>query len=83
VTAGHVYNAIIRDGDGNVFGSSPSYLATSATTGVELTEDGLDLVRVGLLFGSTTEVCDDLLSYPGTHNASSSATDQWLACDAG
>jgi len=82
VTAGHVYYAIIRDGDGNVFGSSPSYLATSATTGVEETEDGLDLVRVGLLFGTTTEVCDDLLSYPGTHNESSSATDQWLACDA-
>lgn len=82
ITAGHVYYAIVKDGDGNVFGSSPSYLATSGTTGVEQTEDGLDLVRIGLMYGSTTEVCDELLSYPGTHNESSSATDQWLACDA-
>jgi len=82
VTAGHIYNATIRDRAGHVFGISPSYLATSGTTGVEQTEDGLDLVKIGLLYGTTTDVCNALLSYPGTHNESSSATDQWLACDA-
>lgn len=81
VTAGHVYNATIRDRAGHVFGISPSYLATSGTTGVEQTEDGLDLVKIGLLFGSTTDVCDLLVTYPyGTHTRSS-VNDQWYECE--
>jgi len=81
VTSGHVYYAIIRDRAGHVFGLSPSYRATSGTTGVEETEDGLDLLRIGLLFGSTTDVCNALVTYPyGTHTRSS-VNDQWYACE--
>jgi hypothetical protein len=81
VTAGHVYDAIIRDRAGNVFGRSPSYRATSGTTGFEETEEGLDLVRLALLYGTTSEICDELLTYPyGTHTRSS-VNDQWYACE--
>jgi len=81
VTSGHVYNATIKDRAGHVFGISPSYLATSGTTGVEESEDGLDLVWLGSQFASTTDVCDLLLTYPyGTHTRSS-VNDQWYACE--
>jgi hypothetical protein len=81
VTAGAVYYAAVKDPDGNVYGITPSYLATSSTTGVKETADNVDLVRLGALFASTSDVCNTLLNYPyGTH-VEGSPTDQWVACD--
>jgi hypothetical protein len=82
ITAGHVYYASVEDRDGNVFGVSPTYTATSWSTAVEDTADGLDLPRLGLLYASTTEVCDVLLTDPyGTHVEERTVNDQWIACD--
>jgi len=82
VTSGDLYYADVEDPDGNLYGITPTYLATSSTTGVKETADNVDLVRVGALFASTTDVCDLLLTYPyGTHVENESPTDQWLACD--
>jgi hypothetical protein len=82
ITAGHVYYASVEDRDGNVYGISPTYFATSSTTAVAQTAEGLDLPRLALLYATTTEVCDDLLTYPyGTHLENRTVNDQWIACD--
>jgi hypothetical protein len=82
VTSGAVYYADVEDPDGNLYGITPSYLATSSTTGTKETADNVDLVRLGALYATTTDVCDTLLTYPyGTHVENESPTDQWLACD--
>jgi hypothetical protein len=82
VTSGAVYYAAVKDPNGVVFALSPSYLATSSTTGIKETATNVDLVRLGALFATTTDVCDTLLTYPyGTHVQNRSPTDQWIACD--
>lgn len=83
VTSGAVYYAAVEDPDGNVYGMSPSYLATSSTTGTKETADKVDLPRLALLYPTSTDVCDELLTYPGgTHVAESTVNDQALACQA-
>ena len=82
ISAGHVYQATVEDEDGNVYGVGPSYTATSGSTALELVAGGVDVARLGAQYASTTEVCDELLTYPyGTHFERSSVNDQWLACD--
>lgn len=82
ITAGHVYYASVEDRDGNVYGISPSYLATSSTTMTKETADKVDLVRLGALYATTTDVCNMVLTYQGTHFANSTDTDQHIACEA-
>jgi hypothetical protein len=83
VTSGAVYYAAVEDPDGNVYGMTSSYLATSSTTGVKETADKVDLVRLAALYATTTDVCDELLTYPGgTHVGESTVNDQALACQA-
>ncbi|HXE44087.1 MAG TPA: hypothetical protein VN635_02705 [Conexibacter sp.] len=82
VTSGATYYADVEDPDGNVYGITPTYLATSSTTGVEETADDIDLTRLGALFAGTSDVCDALVTFPyGTHLQESSETDQELACE--
>jgi len=80
VTAGAVYYAAVKDSVGNIYGLTPSYLATSSTTGVKETADNVDLVRLGALFTSTSDVCDLLLNYQGTNFDRSTVSDQEWAC---
>jgi hypothetical protein len=82
VTAGAVYYAAVKDPNGNLYGITPSYLATSSTTGVKETADNVDLVRLGALFAGTSDVCTTLLNFQGTHVEGSSESDQELACEA-
>jgi hypothetical protein len=82
VTSGASYYAAVEDPDGNLYGITPSYRATSSTTGVKETADQIDLPRLGALFATTTDVCDTLLSFQGTHFENSSVSDQEIACQA-
>jgi len=82
VTSGASYYAAVEDPDGKLYGITPSYRATSSTTGVKETADQIDLPRLGALYATTTDVCNMLLTFPyGTHLARESPTDQWIACD--
>jgi hypothetical protein len=82
VTSGASYYAAVKDPDGNLYGITASYRATSSTTGVKETADQIDLPRLGTLFATTTDVCDTLLSFQGSHLEDSSVSDQELACQA-
>ena len=83
VTSGDSYYAAVKDPDGNLYGITASYRATSSTTGVKETADQIDLPRLGALFATTTDVCDTLLTFPyGSHLEESSVSDQELACQA-
>jgi hypothetical protein len=83
VTSGASYYAAVKDPDGNVYGITPSYRATSSTTGTKETADQIDLPRLGALFATTSAVCDTLLTFPyGTHLENSTVSDQELACQA-
>jgi hypothetical protein len=82
VTAGAVYYAAVKDPDGNVYGITPSYRATSSTTGVKETADQIDLPRLGVLFATTTDVCNTLLNFQGSHLENSTVSDQEIACQA-
>jgi hypothetical protein len=82
VTSGASYYAAVEDPEGNVYGITPTFRATSSSTGVKETADQIDLPRLGGLFATTTAVCEALLTYPyGTHVENQSPTDQWIACD--
>ncbi len=82
VTSGAYYYAAVEDPDGNLYGITATYRATSSTTGVKETADQIDLPRLGALFASTSDVCTTLLTFPyGSHLANESPTDQWIACD--
>jgi hypothetical protein len=82
VTNGDSYYATVEDSSGNLYGITPSYRATSSTTGVKETADQIDLPRLGLLYATTSDVCDTLLTFPyGSHLENESPTDQWIACD--
>lgn len=81
ITTGHVYYASVEDEDGNVYGITPSYLATSSTTATKETANKVDLVRLGLVYPTPTDVCETLLTYQGTHFAESTVSDQELACE--
>ena len=82
ISSGHVYYATVEDEDGNVYGITPSYRATSSTTATKETADQIDLPRLGALYATTTDVCNTLLTFPyGSHVARASPTDQWIACD--
>lgn len=84
VTSGAIYYAAVKDPNGNLYGITPSYRATSSTTGVKETADQIDLVRLGALFAGTSDVCTLLVTFPyGSHLAGSSESDQQLACEAG
>lgn len=84
VTSGDSYYAAVEDPDGNVYGITPSYRATSSTTGVKETADQIDLPRLGALFAGTSDVCTLLVTFPyGSHLETSSESDQQLACEAG
>ena len=82
IADGHVYYASVEDRDGNVYGMTPSYRATSSTTATKETADQVDLSRLGTLYPTTTDVCNTLLTFPyGSHVEEESPTDQYLACD--
>jgi hypothetical protein len=83
VTSGASYSATVEDPEGNVYGISASYRATSSTTGTKETADQIDLPRLGALFPTTSAVCDTLLNFQGSHLDNSTVSDQELACQAG
>lgn len=80
-SVGTSYRATVEDAAGHIFGASSTWTVTSSGA-TEQTADGIDLVSLAALFSTDTDVCNALLTYPGTHLEGSSASDQWLACDA-
>jgi hypothetical protein len=67
VEAGHSYTASVEDGEGHNFGGS--------------SVEGIPVASLAALYASGEDLCNTLLTYPGTHYFEETPTDQWVACD--
>lgn len=90
VTCGHrlgpgTYRAVVRDSE-NIYAATQWWTIDPSGGGgssepEEENADDVNLLALAALFGGPSEVCTDLLFYPGTHFEGGSVSDQYLACE--
>jgi hypothetical protein len=76
------YQAIVT-GNETLYAATPWWTVGSAG-GAEPAEDSVDdlsLLTLTGMYQSPSEICTDLLGYPGTHFEGGSVSDQYLACE--
>jgi Deoxyribonuclease NucA/NucB len=78
------YRAVVEDEAGDEFAATGWWTipAGSSAEPEEEAADGLNLVALGAMFTGPSEICTDLLFYPGTHFEGGSVSDQYLDCEA-
>lgn len=77
------YHAVVEDESGNAFAATGWWTIPTGTSAEpeEESADGLSVVALGALFAGPSEICTELLAYPGTHFEGGSVSDQYLDCE--
>lgn len=78
------YRAVVEDEAGDAFASTGWWTIPAGSTAEpeEEVADGINLIALGSMFVGPSEICTDLLLYPGTHFEGGSVSDQYLDCEA-